>query len=51
VEGRVERLWGGRVSYVDPTSITISDTGEMSYGTLSSATDVVNVQVGIGLRF
>jgi hypothetical protein len=51
VEGRVERLWGGRVSYVDPTSITISDSGEVSYGTLSSATDVVNVQVGIGLRF
>ncbi len=51
VEGRVERLWGGKVSYVDPTSITISDSGEVSYGTLSSATDVVNVQVGIGLRF
>jgi hypothetical protein len=51
VEGRVERLWGGRVSYVDPTSITISDSGDVGYGTLSSATDVVNVQVGIGLRF
>ncbi len=51
VEGRVERLWGGKVSYVDPNSIAISNTGEVSYGTLSSATDVVNVQVGVGLRF
>lgn len=51
VEGRVERLWGGRVSYVDPTSITISNSGEVSYGTLSSATDVVNVHLGVGLRF
>jgi hypothetical protein len=51
VEGRVERLIGGRVSYVDPTSITISDAGEVNYGTLSSATDVVNVIVGVGLRF
>lgn len=51
VEGRVERLWGGRVSYVDPESITISSTGTIDYTTLSSATDVVNVQLGVGVRF
>ncbi|MEO8591607.1 MAG: hypothetical protein ABI432_19655 [Flavobacteriales bacterium] len=51
VEGRVERLWGGRASYVDPNSITISETGAVTYGTLSSATDVVNIHLGIGLRF
>ncbi|HMC97826.1 MAG TPA: hypothetical protein VKG92_09240 [Flavobacteriales bacterium] len=51
IEGRVERLWGGRASYVDTDSINISDSGEVSYGTLSSATDVVNIHLGIGLRF
>jgi len=51
VEGRVERLWGGRIGYVDPGSITISESGVVDYGTLSSKTDVVNVQLGIGLRF
>lgn len=51
VEGRVERLWGGRISYVDPGSITISENGVVDYGTLSSETDVVNVHIGVGVRF
>ncbi len=51
VEGRVERLWGGRVDYVDPESITISEGGVVNYNTLSSTTDVVNVHLGVGLRF
>jgi hypothetical protein len=51
VEGRVERLYSGRVSYADPESITIATDGGVDYATLSSATDVVNVQVGMGIRF
>jgi hypothetical protein len=51
VEGRVERLWGGRVEYADPESIEITPAGEVSYEKLESATDVVNVQLGVGVRF
>ena len=51
VEGRVERLWGGRVSYVDPENVTINPDGSVGINTRSSATDRVNVQVGVGIRF
>jgi opacity protein-like surface antigen len=51
VEGRVERLNGGKVSYVDPTSIDISPEGVVTYGTLTSGVRVVNIHLGIGLRF
>lgn len=51
VEGRIERLYSGRVSYADPESITIATDGSVDYTSLSSATDVVNVQVGMGIRF
>lgn len=50
-EGRVERLNGGEVTYVDPASIAISPEGQVSYGTLTSGSRIVNVHVGIGLRF
>jgi len=50
-EGRVERTWGGRVSYVDTESITIASNGEVDYGTLSSATDMVTVRLGVGVKF
>jgi len=51
VEGRVESLSGGQVTYVDPRSITVSQEGAVSYGTLTSGTRVVNITFGIGLRF
>lgn len=51
VEGRVERLNGGQVTYVDPRSITIGSDGQVDYQTLTSGTRVVNFQLGIGLRF
>lgn len=51
VEGRVERLWGGRVEYADPESIEITPAGDVTYDKLESATDVVNVQLGVGIRF
>lgn len=51
IEGRVERLEGGRVSYVDPRSIAIGPDGDVSYATLSSGANVVNVHLGIGFRF
>lgn len=50
-EGRVEKVWGGRVSYVDSESISIAPDGEVSYGTLSSATDMVTVRLGVGVKF
>lgn len=51
VEGRVERLNTGRVSYVDPTTIRINPDGEVVYETRSTETRLVNVHLGIGLRF
>lgn len=52
VEGRVESLTGGQVTYVDPRSIAIDpNTNEVSYQTLTSGTRVVNITFGIGLRF
>lgn len=51
LEGRVERLTGGQINYVDPRSIEISPDGEVQYSTLSSGTRIVNITLGIGLRF
>jgi len=51
VEGRVERISSGSATYVDPSSISISDQGNVHFGTLTSRTDVTNIQLGIGLRF
>ncbi|MEO8733435.1 MAG: hypothetical protein ABI373_03795 [Flavobacteriales bacterium] len=51
IEGRVERFSSGKVSYVDPSSITISNAGAVGYNTLNSRTDAVNILVGVGLRF
>ena len=51
VEGRVERLIGSEVSYMDPRSLEITDDGPISYDTKSSRTHVLNIHLGIGLRF
>ncbi len=51
VEGRVESLFGGQVTYVDPNTIKVSTNGTVDYGTLTSGTRVVNITFGIGLRF
>lgn len=51
IEARLERLNGGRVTYVDPRTITIAPSGEVSFGTLTSPTRNANVQLGVGMRF
>lgn len=51
VEGRLERLNGGKVTYVDPRSISITSGGDVSYETISSPTRLVNVHLGIGFQF
>lgn len=51
VEGRVERLNTGKVSFVDPRSVVINPDGEVLYDTRSTQTRVVNIHLGIGLRF
>ncbi|MFT3884808.1 MAG: hypothetical protein QM724_05075 [Flavobacteriales bacterium] len=51
VEGRVERFFSGRTSYVDPASITVDGQGNVGFRTLESRTEVLNVMLGIGLRF
>jgi hypothetical protein len=51
LELRAERLDGGQVQYVDPSTISVSDEGVVDFSTLNSGTRVVNVQIGIGLRF
>ena len=47
----MERFDSGEATYVDPTSITVSDQGSVGFSTLTSNTDVTNVLVGLGLRF
>lgn len=51
VEGRVERLFSGRVNYVDPATIQIAADGTVTYEKLSSRTDALQIQLGVGLRF
>ncbi len=51
LEGRVERLSSGRVEYVDPTTISISNAGVVDFETRRSKTSVMNVHLGVGLRF
>ncbi|MCB0770301.1 MAG: outer membrane beta-barrel protein [Flavobacteriales bacterium] len=48
---RVERLYTGRVSYVDVSSIAIAPDGTVTYEKLTSNVDVVNIQLGVGFRF
>lgn len=51
VEGRVERLFNGKVDYVDPRTIAIGNDGRVTYEKLNSRTESMQIQVGIGLRF
>lgn len=51
IEGRVERMYSGKASYVDPASIAVDNAGNLDYQVLESNTDGVNVLLGIGLRF
>lgn len=51
VEGRVERLFNGKVDYVDPSTIAIGSDGRVTYEKLNSRTESLQIQVGIGLRF
>jgi hypothetical protein len=51
VEGRVERLYSGKVDYVDPSTIAIGADGSVSYRKLSSRTDALQIQIGAGIRF
>jgi len=50
-ELRMERLNGGKVTYVDPKSITSDTDGNVGFSTLTSGTRVLNLTFGIGLRF
>lgn len=51
VEGRVERLYSGKVDYVDPRTIDIDPAGKVTYEKANSRTETLQIQVGIGLRF
>ncbi len=51
VEGRVERLNTGKVSFVDPRSVVINPDGEVLFDTRSTPTRVVNIHLGVGFRF
>ena len=48
---RVERLYTGRVSYVDVSTIEIASDGTVTYEKLTSNADVVNIQLGVGFHF
>lgn len=51
IEGGFQRLDGGRLTYVDPASITVSPEGTVGFNTLESTTDVINIHLGIGFNF
>lgn len=51
IEGRFERLQGGEVTYVDPSSVSIDADGNLSYGTLTSNSDAWMIKLGFGFRF
>ena len=51
IELRVERFDSGEATYVDPSSITVSDQGTVGFSTLTSNTDVTNILLGVGFRF
>ncbi|HRP00711.1 MAG TPA: hypothetical protein PLN54_14870, partial [Flavobacteriales bacterium] len=51
IEGRLERLTTGNVTFVEPGSISIAPDGSVAYQTISAPTRMVNVHLGIGLRF
>jgi hypothetical protein len=51
IEGRVERMNTGKVAYVDPRTIRIDASGDVTYETRATNTRTVNVHIGVGMRF
>ena len=51
IEARVERLYSGKTTYVDPSSIEVGPDGDIAFSTLSSATGAMNILLGVGFRF
>lgn len=51
IDLRAEGFDSGKATYVDPNSIEVSEDGVVSFNTLTSDTDVINLLLGIGLRF
>jgi opacity protein-like surface antigen len=51
VEARFERSAGSRASYIDPESITITNTGAFSFENLDSRTDQWALSVGMAFAF
>ncbi|MBX2972883.1 MAG: hypothetical protein KF797_07265 [Flavobacteriales bacterium] len=51
VEGRVERLYNGKVDYVNPQTIDIASDGSVTYEKLSGHTGSLQIHLGVGLRF
>ena len=51
LEGRFEKLEGGRTTFVDPETIEVTDEGELSFETVQSKTNKWTVQVGISFEF
>jgi hypothetical protein len=51
LEARVERMYSGKATYVDPNSITIDSQGNVGFSTLKSSTGTLNALLGVGFRF
>lgn len=51
LEARVERFHGGDATYVDPSTVTVDPTGAVTFNSLNSRTDLMNLLLGIGIRF
>lgn len=51
VEAGFQKLEGGKVTYVDPASISVSPDGAVGFGTLTSNSDLFNIHLGIGFNF
>lgn len=48
IEARVQRFASGNASYVDPASIEVGDSNDISFSTLSSKTGTLSLLFGIG---
>lgn len=51
LEGRFEKLSGGKVTYVDPETIKIAPSGLVTYDSSTTTSDMFNIVIGFGFKF
>jgi opacity protein-like surface antigen len=51
LEGRFEKLEGGKSTFVDPESVQVGSEGELTFSTIDSKTNKFTVQIGLSIEF